>query len=351
MDRQKEIHDQVRDAVEAQSPLAIRGGNSKQFYGHPATGQPLDLSGHHGIVDYDPGELVVTCRAGTRLSDLRALLAENGQHLPFEPPGYGAKATVGGTVACGFSGPARPWAGSLRDYLLGVKVINGHGKVLRFGGQVMKNVAGYDISRLMAGALGTLGVLLEVSFKVLPKPAMELTLAFHCDQEEALGRMGEWSGQPLPLSGACWHDGTLNVRLSGAASEVERAAGAMDPDSISGETESWLNLGEHRGPFFEAASKLWRLSVPATAGPIDLDGDCLVDWGGAQRWYSTSESAERIRNDAEQAGGHATLFRGACEAPHFHPLPPALGQLQRRIRQAFDPHGLFAPDRLGEGAG
>jgi glycolate oxidase FAD binding subunit len=347
VDRQNDILEQVTAAIEAKSPIAIRGGDTKSFYGHPAEGEPLDLAGHEGVVDYDPGELVMTCRAGTRLSVLRELLAENGQHLPFEPPGYGEDATIGGTVACGFSGPARPWAGSLRDYLLGVKIINGRGKVLRFGGQVMKNVAGYDVSRLMAGAMGTLGVLLEVSFKVLPRPAKELTLAFHCGQDEAIQRMTEWSGQPLPLSAASWQDGTLRVRLSGAASETDRAAGLMQAEADFEDTAHWRDLREHLDPFFADTGPLWRLSVPATSKPFKLAGDCFLDWGGAQRWVRTDESPDRVREAAEDAGGHATFFRGDAAVPRFHPLPPAMQELQKRVRQAFDPLGLFNPGRLG----
>lgn len=347
MDLQNEILDRVRSAVETKTPLAIRGGGSKDFYGHPAKGEVLDVSGHSGVAGYDPGELVITCRAGTRLEDVRALLAENGQHLPFEPPGYGADATVGGTVACGFSGPRRPWAGSLRDYLLGVTVVTGRGKSLRFGGQVMKNVAGYDVSRLMAGAMGTLGVITEASFKVLPLPARELTLAFSCGQDEALRRVADWSGKPLPLSGVCWHEGKLTVRLSGAASETEKAAAAMEPGSVSEDMDSWSDLREQRCSFFDGPGPLWRLSLPATAEPIELDGDCLLDWGGALRWYRTDGDPARIRRTAEEAGGHATLFRGEGDTPRFHPLPPAMNQLQARIRQAFDPDGLFNQGRTG----
>jgi glycolate oxidase FAD binding subunit len=347
MDRQETILEQVRKALEARTPLAIHGGNTKAFYGGPSNGTVLDLSGHQGVVDYDPGELVVTCRAGSKLEEIRALLSENGQHLPFEPPAFGDAATIGGTVACGFSGPRRPWAGSLRDYLLGVKIINGRGDVLRFGGQVMKNVAGYDVSRLMAGAMGTLGVLLEVSFKVLPQPARELTLSFACEQEEAIRRIAGWSAKPLPLSAASWRDNYLMVRLSGAASETEKAGDAMKPDVLSEETGHWQRLREQQDGFFTADGPTWRISVPAATPPLELKGSCLLDWGGAQRWYTGSEPADRIRAVAKAAGGYATLFRGEADAPRFQPLSPAMAQLHHRVRQAFDPHGLFNPGRMG----
>ena len=346
MDRQQTLLDQVRASIEARRPMAIRGGNSKAFYGAPPEGETLDLSVHDGVVEYDPGELVITCRTGSRLEDIRQLLADNGQHLPFEPPAFGENATIGGTVACGFSGPGRPWAGSLRDYLLGVKLINGKGEALKFGGQVMKNVAGYDVSRLMAGSQGTLGVLLEVSFKVLPQPAENLTLSYACDQQEAIQRVSQWSARPLPLSAACWQDGQLAVRLSGAGSEIEQAAALMAPETRSADLEQWVSLREHRLEFFTDATKLWRISVPAATPPLELEGDCLLDWGGAQRWYSGPETAEKIRSLAGRAGGHATLFRGESEASRFHPLPAGLRQLHQRLRQAFDPHGLFNAGRL-----
>ncbi len=346
MNQQDSIVARIATAIEEQSPLAVHGGNSKSFYGYPAQGEPLDVSGHSGVVEYDPGELVITCRTGSRLADIRSILAEQGQHLPFEPPAFGEHATIGGTVACGFSGPRRPWSGSLRDYLLGVKLVNGSGQIVRYGGQVMKNVAGYDISRLVAGSMGTLGVLLEASFKILPMPAKELTLNFECDQEEAIRRSNIWSGQALPLSGASWRQGRLQLRLSGAESEVGRAAEMLRPDSQNEDPPAWEDLREHRSEFFKGKSKLWRLSLPPAADPIDLDGDCLVDWGGAQRWYRSPLPAGEIRERTARTGGHATLFRGESDEARFHPLPPALERMQRRIKQAFDPHGLFNPFRM-----
>jgi glycolate oxidase FAD binding subunit len=346
VDRQESLLKSVKSALSKGIPLAIQGGNTKSFYGYPARGELLDVSGHSGVVEYDPGELVITCRAGSHLSDIRAALAENRQQLPFEPPAFGEEATIGGTVACGFSGPRRPWSGSLRDYLLGVRMVNGTGQLVRYGGQVMKNVAGYDVSRLIAGSMGTLGLLLEVSFKVLPRPARELTLSFECDQHEAIRRMNSWSGQPLPLSAACWWQGGLRIRLSGAASETGRAAGLLQADSVSDDPGFWENLREHRLSLFTQAADLWRLSLPPAAAPVDLEGDCLVDWGGAQRWYQTSLPAQVIRERATGSGGYATLFRGTPDCERFHPLPPALERIQQRIKKAFDPHGLFNIGRM-----
>lgn len=346
MDVQQLIVDKVANADDTGAALSIHGGNSKAFYGYPAEGEPLDVSKHRGIIEYDPGELVLTCRAGSRLSEIRETLRENGQHFPFEPPGFGEAATIGGTVACGFSGPARPWKGSLRDYLLGVKMVNGASEVVQFGGQVMKNVAGYDMSRLMAGSMGTLGVLLETSFKVLPLPARELTLTFSCSQAEAIENVNRWSGQPLPLSGAYWVEDSLRVRLSGAESEVDRAALGLKPDQTVEDPECWINLREHSLPFFNQPWNLWRLSIPPATGPLVLNSDCLLDWGGAQRWYCTDLPAAQIRELTAKAGGHATLFRGDGNDARFHPLAPALALMQSRIKQALDPNGVFNPGRM-----
>ena len=340
MDRGQQLADRVRAAAADGAPLVIRGGGSKAWYGDPVAGDTLDVSEHAGVIEYDPGELVLTCRAGTPLAELRAMLAENGQHLPFDPPAFGDAATVGGTVACGFSGPARPWAGALRDYLLGTRIVNGRGEILRFGGQVMKNVAGYDVSRLMAGARGTLGVLLDVSFKVLPRPASERTLRFQYPQDEAIRRMNAWAGQPLPLSGAAWEDGVLWLRLSGARSEVEQAATTLDGEEVE-DDGPWQALREHELAFFAGDGALWRLSLPPAAAPLDLDGPCLVDWGGAQRWYRGDPAVEVVRAAAAASGGHATLFHGPAGIGRGHPLPGTAARLQERIRRAFDPHDIL----------
>lgn len=346
MDQHEQLVQQVRGALERKAPLAINGGGTKSFYGYPVVGEPLDLSAHSGVVEYDPGELVITCRSGTPLVDISEQLKREGQFLPFEPPAFGDRATLGGTVACGFSGPRRPWAGSLRDYLLGVSMINGAAQVVHYGGQVMKNVAGYDISRLLAGSMGTLGVILQISFKVLPMPARELTLKFNCDQREAIRRVNTWSGQPLPLSGAYWWQGSLSVRLSGEITQTEQAARTMRPDHSSEDCSEWQALREHRLAFFTQPGNLWRLSLPPAAEPVDLGENCLVDWGGAQRWYITNTPGNEIRDVAERSKGHATLFRAHSDELRFQPLPPALRAMQARVKQAFDPSGIFNPGRL-----
>ncbi len=310
-------------------------------------GKPLDVSAHRGIVSYEPTELVITARAGTALKEIENALAACGQMLPFEPPYFGESATLGGAVACGLSGPARPYAGSARDFVLGVVCINGKGERLAFGGQVMKNVAGYDISRLMVGAMGTLGVLLEISLKVLPRPPCELTAALSLDTAAAIDTMNAWAGQPLPVS-ACAYDGeALRVRLSGSESGLRSARKKIGGEEVSQGSTYWADLREQQLPFFRGDAPLWRLSVPAATPAPSNDSKWLLDWGGAQRWLVSDEPAEIIRQQASAAGGHAMMFRGGDRSSDvFHPLAPAIETLHRRLKDAFDPKGILNPGRM-----
>ncbi|MBP7457332.1 MAG: glycolate oxidase subunit GlcE [Ottowia sp.] len=341
----------VRQAAERARPLRIRGGGSKDFYGQRLHGELLDVRPIAGVVDYEPSELVVTVRAGTRLRELQALLAERGQCLPFEPPQFGVGSTIGGAVAAGLSGPARASVGSLRDYVLGVQIVNGKGELLTFGGQVMKNVAGYDVSRLMAGSLGTLGVIVQVSLKVLPVPPAEATLLFDLSETSARQQLNRWGGQPLPLNASCWADGHLAVRLRGAQAAVAAAARSMGGQALAPERaeRQWPALRDQALPFFRLApgEALWRASVPDTATPLNL-GPTLVEWHGAQRWIkATPADATHVREAAARAGGHATLFRGGDgSVPVFTPLAPALAQIHARLKHEFDPAGIFGPGRL-----
>ena len=341
----------VRQAAERARPLRIRGGGSKDFYGQRLHGELLEVRPIAGVVDYEPSELVVTVRAGTRLRELQALLAERGQCLPFEPPQFGVGSTIGGAVAAGLSGPARASVGSLRDYVLGVQIVNGKGELLTFGGQVMKNVAGYDVSRLMAGSLGTLGVIVQVSLKVLPVPPAECTLLFELSETSARQQLNRWGGQPLPLNASCWADGHLAVRLRGAQAAVAAAARSMGGQALAPERaeRQWPALRDQALPFFRLApgEALWRASVPDTATPLNL-GPTLVEWHGAQRWIkATPADATHVREAAARAGGHATLFRGGDgSVPVFTPLAPALAQIHARLKHEFDPAGIFGPGRL-----
>ncbi len=343
----KELCLVVKQAAAEGTPLRLHGGDTKSFYGRASDGQPLDLRGHSGIVNYEPSELVITARAGTLLVDLESSLAEQGQMLGFEPPHLGAGATLGGTIACGLSGPRRPYAGAARDFVLGVRIINGRGELLRFGGQVMKNVAGYDISRLSVGALGTLGAIVEVSLKVLPVPVREATMRFAMPADQAIRQMNEWAGQPIPISGTCHHDGVLYVRVSGSAAGVDAAIARLDGEMVDEGAALWHGIREHSHAFFADDQPQWRISVPQAAAPLSLDGDWLIEWGGAQRWLKTEAPADVIREQTEAAGGHATLFRGGDRTQEvFHPLRPLLFNLHRNLKDAFDPQRIFNPGRL-----
>lgn len=346
-DHTQRLQQSVARALSDKTPLKIVGGGSKAFYGRETAGEPLAISGHRGIVNYHPPELVVTARAGTLLSELEKTLAEQGQMLAFEPPHFGDRATLGGAIACGLSGPRRPFAGSVRDFVLGCKIINGRAEVLSFGGEVIKNVAGYDVSRLMAGSMGTLGVLLEVSLKVLPQPAAEITCCFELPAAMALVRMVDLASRPLPITGISFDGRRLYVRLSGAEKAVKAAAERIGGDGASTEAGYWRDLNEQRLDFFRTDGKLWRLCLPPATAPLALNGEWYYDWGGGLRWLKSDEPAERIFAVAEQAQGHAVLFKGMDRRGEvFQPLTGALQQLNRNVKRAFDPCGLFNPNRM-----
>lgn len=347
-DQTRILQEQLLAAAADGTRIAIRGSGSKRDLGRPAAGAPLDVTGHRGIVSYEPKELVVTARGGTTLEELEAELTRRGQMLAFEPPRFGPGATLGGTIAAGLSGPRRAYAGSARDFVLGTRVLTGRGEVLRFGGEVMKNVAGYDISRLMTGAWGTLGVLLEVSLKVLPRPAGELTLVQSRGTADALEAMNRWAGRPLPVSATC-HDGErLYIRLSGAASAVDQARAVIGGDPLEDGAGFWSGRIREQGhAFFAGGTPLWRLALPSAAPMPALSGKWLIEWSGGQRWLRSDAEAEMIRSAAARLGGHATLFRhGDREGPVFHPLPAPLLELHRRLKNAFDPQGLLNPGRM-----
>ena len=349
--------ERIRAALAAKTPLAIRGGGTKDFYGEAIrVGEPLDATAYSGIVDYDPTELVVTARAGTRLADVIGTLRASGQMLACEPPGFGANATLGGAVAAGLSGPRRPYAGAMRDIVLGVRMFDGRGEDLSFGGRVMKNVAGFDLARLMTGSLGTLGVLTEISLKCVPLSKVEATRSLDCSAQDALRMTNEWTGKPLPISATCHEGGRLAVRLSGAAPAVEAAARQIGGSALHEGDAFWDGIREQTDPWFvrarEANAPLWRISVKATAPYSELGGEQLIEWSGALRWLLASEGtdAARVRAYAREHGGHATLFRAAEKsAGVFHPLPDTLLALHRRLKAVFDPAGILNPGRLYPG--
>ncbi len=366
-----QITDTIRTAAANKTPLRIRGGGSKDFYGGPLRGEVLGIGAYRGIVGYEPTELVITARAGTPLAEIEAAMREQGQMLAFEPPHFGplpsplaplpragegnvvpaspgnGMATLGGCISAGLSGPRRAYAGAARDFVLGVRMLDGKGDDLRFGGQVMKNVAGFDISRLLAGSLGTLGIILEVSLKALPLPVAEATLRFQKTAAEAIALVNEWAGKPLPVSATCHHDNALTVRLAGAAAAVRAARTKLGGEEVAAGAAFWRQLREHELAFFRQQQPLWRLSLKATTPPLNLPGAQLIEWGGALRWLAADADAQTVREAAKFGGGHATLFRGGDKSVGvFHPLPPALMTIQRNLKRTLDPAGIFNPGRM-----
>jgi glycolate dehydrogenase FAD-binding subunit len=344
----EKLSDAIRQAGENRR-LRLRGGGTKDFYGQTLEGEIVDTRAYSGIVSYEPSELVITARCGTRLADVESAMRERGQMLAFEPPHFGEAATLGGAVAAGLSGPGRQAAGALRDFVLGVKIMDGRGDILSFGGQVMKNVAGYDVSRLMAGSLGTLGIVLEASLKALPVPVAEATLRLELPENRTIEQLNRWGGKPLPISASAWNHGTLAIRLSGAAAAVEHACARIGGERVQ-DAEArlfWNGVREHTDRFFRNDAPLWRISVPSTVPPLGLQGEQLIEWGGALRWILSHADARTVREAAKRAGGHATLFRGGDKSVGvFQPLAPALMRIHKEIKREFDPRGIFNRSRM-----
>jgi glycolate oxidase FAD binding subunit len=345
-DNTSALVEQVCEASARRAPLRIVGGDTKRFYGRAVAGGALETHAHRGILRHDPEELVLTARGGTPLAEIEMALASKGQRLPFEPPHFGTGATIGGTVACGLSGPARAWSGPLRDFVLGVRVLTGDGRVLRFGGEVMKNVAGYDVARLMAGSLGILGVLLDVSLKVLPLPPGERTLSLEMDEATALARLAEIARSALPLTAGGWVGGRACLRFEGSEATLDdvqrRVGGEVVPEAAG----FWASLREQTHPFFAGELPLWRCTVPPLAPRLSLAGTPLIEWNGLQRWYRCPPGVTAF--DATAAvGGYATLFRHApAGVDVFSPLPPAMLRLHCALKREFDPGGILNPGRM-----
>jgi glycolate oxidase FAD binding subunit len=352
------FRDRIAAATAQRTPLRIRGGGSKDWYGQSLEGEVLDTRPYAGIVEYDPAELVITARCGTPLAEIEQKLAEHNQMLPFEPPhfthfGSGGAATIGGCVAAGLAGPRRQFAGAVRDFVLGVTLLDGRGQQLNFGGRVIKNVAGYDVARLMAGSLGTLGLILEVSIKTLPIPFAENTLKFECSASDAVRKINEWAGRPLPISATAWRGGVMAIRLAGAEAAIKAARTTLGGETVDAveATRFWEALREQTDSYFTdipEGCSLWRVAVPPVAEPASMPpGQRLMEWGCAQRWWITESDAARVRLDARQAGGHATLFRGGDkQVGVFTPLAPPILGIHRRLKQAFDPAHIFNRGRL-----
>lgn len=345
---EEELRTQVSAVAAAGGAIGIVGGGSKHFYGESAEALQIEVAGHCGVIDYDPAELVITLRAGCPLAAVEQLLAEQRQMFGFDAPRFGDTATIGGTIACGIAGPRRAFAGGIRDFVLGVKLLDGRGDSLRFGGRVIKNVAGFDLSRVMVGALGTLGIVLEASIKVVPLPENEQTLAFeHPDIDQHIRWINELGGRPYPLSASCWSDGISRIRLSGSEQGVSHAAGLLGGDRID---EDWIAVREHRHAFFGREGPLTRINLPPTTPDLFPNRNQLVEWGGAQRWLRGDGGLAGLRARLAGSGGNVCAFRGHPPgAPVFHPPSPALLTLHRRLKSSFDPAGIFNPGRLYPG--
>ncbi|MDQ6987276.1 MAG: glycolate oxidase subunit GlcE [Mariprofundaceae bacterium] len=349
------IQNAVKQAFADATPLNIIAGNSKSWYGREATGAALHIGEHAGIINYLPTELIITAKAGTPLADIAAALDTHKQRLPFDPPYFsensGKNATLGGTVACGFSGPRRPYAGSCRDFVLACRIVNGQGEILKFGAEVMKNVAGFDVSRLQTGSLGTLGVLLDISLKVLPHRLAEQTIVIEADFVTAINVMNRWAGTPLPVTAMCADGRRIYFRICGTPSSVQTSMQRIGGSLLADGLNFWKSVREHTLPFFDHQRPLYRLSLPAAHAHLSLadaaDDDWFIGWGGAQRWLKSELPAEVVFAAAQAAGGHATLFRnGDRQGDVFAPLSHALWQWHKRIKQAFDPKCILNPGRM-----
>ena len=370
------FREQILNAAKNKTPLSIEGGGTKSWYGNPNNFSKLDTRTYSGILEYQPEELVITACAGTPLKEIEAALTEKNQVLAFEPPHFGENTTFVGAIAAGLAGPGRISVGNFRDFVLGARILDGKGQDLSFGGKVMKNVAGYDVSRLLPGSLGTLALLLEASVKVLPKHAATTTLRCQISQQEALKVLNEWAGQPVPLSASCWigaakgGDGELTIRLAGAAAAVKAAVPHISSLVLATEVNNevadsfWNDLREQKLSAFNnlgSDQTLYRLALPAACGPVTINGaanEVVLEWHGQQRWIKASgdeATFSAIKALANSHGGHATRFRqGANVDPTYQRFTllseqahsKALEAVQERLRSAFDPAGVFATKRL-----
>lgn len=352
-----DLQDQFRDRLrDARAPLRFTGHGSKDFYGEVLQGEVLSTLALNGVTAYEPSELFISVLAGTPLLEVEAQLAQHRQRFAFEPPRFGSRGTVGGMVAAGLSGPSRAALGSVRDHVLGAVLINGQGELLNFGGTVMKNVAGFDVSRALGGSMGQLGLIAEVTLKVLPMPAAGATLRFDMSQPDALKALNTWCGLPLPIEASAWWDEALVLRLAGAEAAVHAAIKRLGGEAIPADLAEpfWTGLRDHADEFFMGAeravaggARLWRLSLPSTAPELKLHGEQLIEWGGAQRWVVTPLPPAAVREAAAGVGGHATLFRALDKRPGvFAPLSAPLADIHKRLKASFDPHGVFNPGRL-----
>lgn len=351
-DISQQLTEALKTAFDSESSLKIVAGNTKHFMGRQTTtDQVLNIGEHSGIVAYEPIELIMTVLSGTKLTEISAALAEHNQMLSFEPPNFDGQATIGGTLAANLSGPARPWSGSIRDMVLGVNLINGCGELLSFGGQVMKNVAGYDVSRMQAGAMGVLGVMTQISLKVMPRPELETTLCLPVNEADAIILMNKLTATPKPITAASWYKGELHVRLSGSSNSVVQCV--KEWLNVHGFVEVvegqafWQTLREYQHDFFEGSQPIWRYSIKPTVGPLNLSGDSLLDWSGAQRWVKGDFEMQQMHSLAVAANGSVSKWRGGERSAEVNSaMPMAMQELQQRLKRSLDPKNILNPGRI-----
>lgn len=349
-DQSLALQQQVKENIEHGQAMQITAGGSKTFYAQEITGEALSVKDHSGIIEYEPTELVVTARCGTRLQDLEATLAEQNQMLAFEPPAYSEHATLGGCVAAGLSGPRRPFAGAVRDATLGARIINANAEILKFGGEVMKNVAGYDVSRLMVGSMGTLGIILDTSLKVMPRPETEITVSYELTERASISRINKICAQAYPVSATCFDGTQLFVRLSGTESGVNKALSVLGGETIEGADTFWKDIKNQQHSFFNSKKRIWRLSLKPATPPLEIMGGQLIEWRGAQRWLASDQNPDIIREIISKHGGHATIFKNAEKDDLvFHPVTGKLHELHMNLKLAMDPQTLFNPSRMYRG--
>lgn len=353
-DLSENLQQQVKEAIASCTPLFIHGGKSKEFYGNTVEATPLDISQHTGVVSYEPTELCITVSAGTKLIDIEKLLSDHQQVLPFEPPLYTNDATIGGAIATGISGPRRAYTGSVRDAILGVQMINGEGEIVNFGGQVMKNVAGYDLSRLMVRSQGTLGVILNVSLRLLPKPAQDITLSFDAPAEQALSYFQDLRTQQLPITATAWHDNQVYLRLSASQATLDACQEKLHIEKLD-TNNLWQDIRDHKHNFFKSFDRpLWRISLPLASENLStIDAQQFIEWNGAQRWLSSNAPSNIIQSLIAKHGGHATLFKSntikTSDAAVFPTLDPILLKIHKQLKTKMDPHEIFNPNRIYQG--
>ncbi len=347
MEEQQEIiRTTVLNAYQSQQPLVIQAGNSKEFYGRRIHGAPVSIKNHIGITEYEPSELFITANSGTLLSTIEQTIASENQILPFEPPHFATSATLGGIVATGLSGPRRINSGAVRDCMLGCEIINGKGEYLRFGGKVMKNVAGYDVSRLMCGANGTLGILMSITLRLLPKSKCEQTIVQNIALPDAIDAMNKLASSNYPITATFYHENKLYIRLTGHTSTVSKCIQQIGGEVIDDGDKFWHDVKEQRHSFFSSNSPLWRISVPPNTKKLNIPGDCAMEWHGALRWYTTDENSETIRNIVSEARGHACLFKGNTQNEVFHPISKHSFNIHKNLKNAFDPKNILNFEKM-----